>query len=110
MHFFYNCLTLYSQPKKTKKKITFVNSNSNHRRERKLVPVYIDYCLFQFHALKIFLGIRLHSESLPNFNFFNVKPQILPLNRKVRHSNCLDINFHKISDFNMRAIRRKNYY
>ena len=42
-----------------------INSNTNCRREMKLVPIYMDYCLHQFDALKI-----------PNFGFFNANPQI----------------------------------
>ena len=34
-----------------------------------------DYCLLQFDALNFSLGVRLHGESLANFNYFNV-PQI----------------------------------
>ena len=49
---------------------------TNYRAEMKLVPIIIDYCLLQFDALKFFLGVRLHGGSLPNFNFFNVNPQI----------------------------------
>ena len=43
--------------------------------EKKLVPIIIDYCPFQFDALKFFLNVRLHGRSLPNFNFFNVTPK-----------------------------------
>ena len=39
-----------------------INSNKNQRRELKLVPINMDYCLLQFHALKIFLGVRLHGD------------------------------------------------
>ena len=39
----------------------------NYRREVKLVPIIIDYCLLQIHALKFFLGARLLGGSLPNF-------------------------------------------
>ena len=42
------------------KKITPINSNANYRREMKLVPTNMDYCLLQFYALKFFLGVRLH--------------------------------------------------
>ena len=36
--------------------------------------------------------------SPPNFNFFNINPQILQRNRKVHLSNCLETNFHNISN------------
>ena len=65
----------------------------------KLVPIIMDYCLLQFEALKLFLGVRLHGCSLPNFNFFNANPQIFQQNRKVHLSNCLETNFHNISNF-----------
>ena len=49
----------------------------------KLVPIIMDYCLLQFDPLKFFLGVRLHGGFLPNFNFFNVNPQIFQRNGKV---------------------------
>ena len=58
-----------------KKKKTF-NSNTDNRRDMKCVPINNDYCLLQFDALKFFLGVLLQGDSLPNFNFFNVNPQI----------------------------------
>ena len=39
---------------------TPTNSNANYRREIKLVPINMDYCLLQIGALKVFLGVRLH--------------------------------------------------
>ena len=33
------------------------NSNKNYRREIKLVPINMDYCLLQFDALKIVSGV-----------------------------------------------------
>ena len=42
----------------------------------KLEPVIMDYCLFQFDALKFFLGVRPHWGPL-TLIFFNVNPQIL---------------------------------
>ena len=39
----------------------------------KLVPIIMDSCLFQFDALKFFLGVRLH-EGLYLTNFFHFKP------------------------------------
>ena len=47
--------------------------------------------------------------SLPNFNFFNVNAQIFQLNRKIHLANCLDTNFHNISNIISRVIRRRNY-
>ena len=75
----------------------------------KLIPFIMDYCLLQFDALKISLGMPLHRGSQTNFNFFNVKPQIFQRNRKVHLSNCLESNFHNISNISLRVIRRKNY-
>ena len=48
---------------------------TKYRTETKLVPIIMDYCLFQSDALKFFLGVRLHGGSLHNFNFFNVNPK-----------------------------------
>ena len=59
--------------KRKKKTIYF---NKNYRTEMKLVRIIKHYCLLQFDALNFFLGMRLYGESLPNFNFFNVNPQI----------------------------------
>ena len=47
--------------------------NTNYRTERKLVPIIMD-CLLQSDALKFFLGVCLHGESQPNFNFFQCEP------------------------------------
>ena len=73
--------------------------------EMKLVPIIKDYCLLQFDALKNFLGVRLLGSSEPNFNFFNVNPQILQRNRKVNLTNCLETNFHDISNVSLSVIR-----
>ena len=63
--------------RKKKKRNNSINSVRNYRREMKLIPIDVDYCLLQFDALKIFLGVHLHGiGSLPNFNFFNVNPQM----------------------------------
>ena len=59
-------------------------------------------------CFKIFLGMRLHGGSLPNFSFFNVNPQIFQRNRKAHLSICLEKNF-PISNISLRVIRRKNY-
>ena len=75
----------------------------------KVVPIIMDYCLLHFDALQFFLEVRLHGESLPNFNFFNINPQIFQRNRKVRLSNCLETNFHDIPNISLRDIRRGNY-
>ena len=83
--------------------------NTNYHMEMKQVPIIMDYCPLQFDALKFFLGMRLHGGSLPNFNFFNVNPQIFQQNRKVHFSNCLETNFHNISNISLRVIRCRNY-
>ena len=54
--------------KKKKKGNTFINFNANYRREMKLIPINLDYCLLQFDAIKFFLGVRLYGGSLSNFN------------------------------------------
>ena len=67
---------MYSKSKK--KRNTPIYFDTNYRTEMKLVPIIMDYCLLQFDILKFFLGVRLHGGgSQPNFNFFNVNPQIL---------------------------------
>ena len=75
----------------------------------KLVPIILDYCLLQFDAFKIFLEVRLYGGSLPNFNFFDVNPQISQRIRKVHDTNCLELNFHNISNISLSVVRRKNY-
>ena len=100
---------MYSLSKKKKKKTewnTPIDSNTNYRTEMKLVPIIVDNSLFQFDALKFFIGLRLHGGSLPNFNFFNVNPQIFQRNRKVHLSICQETNFHGIPNFSFRDIRR----
>ena len=94
-----------------KKRNTPVYFNTSYGTEMKLVPIIMDYCLLQFKALKIFLGVCVHGGegSQPNFNFFNVNPHIFQQNRKVHLTNCLETNFHRISDINLRVIRRRNY-
>ena len=92
-----------------KKRNTAINSNVNYRREMMLVQINTDYCLLQFDALKFFLEVRLHGGSLPNFNFFNVNPQIFQRNPKVHISNCLETNFNDIFNISLRIIRRRNY-
>ena len=75
----------------------------------KLVPSIMDCCLLQFDALKYFLEVHLHGGSLPNFSFLNVNPQFFQRNHKVHLSNCLEANFHNISNINLIVIKRKNY-
>ena len=50
---------MYSRSKKKKKTEHFFNSNINFRKEMKIVTINIDYCLHQFGALKVYLGVRL---------------------------------------------------
>ena len=65
------------QKKKKKKGNTPIYFNTNYRTEMKLVPIIMNYCLFQFNALKFFLRSNLQGVgSAHNFNFFNVNPQI----------------------------------
>ena len=45
---------------KTKQQKIPINTKINYRREMKLIPINMDNCLLQFHALKIFLGVLLH--------------------------------------------------
>ena len=94
---------------KKKKRNTPIYFNTNYRTEMKLVPIIMDYCLFQFDALNFFLEARLNGGSLPNYIFFNVNPQFFQRNRKVHFSNCLETNFHNISNISLRIIRRRNY-
>ena len=49
------------------------------------------------------LGV-LFGGSLPNFNFFNVNPQIFQRNRKVHLRNCLETNFHNIPNISFRVM------
>ena len=72
----------------------------------KLVSIIMDYCLLT--ALKFFLRVRPYGGSQPNFNFFNVNPQIFQRNRKVHLTNCLETNFY-ISIISLIVIRRRNY-
>ena len=50
---------MYSLSKKKKRTIP-VNSNTSYRREMKLIPINIHFCLLQFDALKFFPGVSLH--------------------------------------------------
>ena len=69
----YKCICTVGQKKNTKHSYLF-QCKLSYRK--KLVPIIMDYCLFQFNAIKFFLRVRLHGGSLPNFNFFNENPQI----------------------------------
>ena len=101
---------IYSRPKKKKRNIPVI-SNANYRREMKLIPIEVDYCLFLFDALKFFLGVHLNEGGgvVRNFNIFNVKTQIWQRNRKVHRSDCVDTNFHSISDITFSDMRRRYY-
>ena len=48
-----------------KMQIIPINFNANYLAEIKFLPIYMDYCLFQFDALNFFLGIRLHGGGGP---------------------------------------------
>ena len=43
-----------------KKRNTPIYFNINYRKESKLVPIIMGYCLLQFDALKFFLRVCLH--------------------------------------------------
>ena len=100
------CMCVYAPSVKKKRTIYF---NLSYCTEIKMVPIIMDYCLFQFDSLKFFIGVHLHGGSQPNFNFFNINPQIFRRNRKVHLTNCLETNFHDISIISLRVIRRRNY-
>ena len=72
---------MYSRSTTKKKRNSPIYFNANYRREMKLVPIIIDYCIPLFDALKFFLLVRLHGGSQPNLNLFNVNPQIFQQNR-----------------------------
>ena len=95
--------------KKKEKKNIFIYFNTNYRTKMKQVQIIMDYCLLQFDALIFFLGVHLHVGSQPNFNSFNVNPQIFQRNHKVHLTICLETNFHDISIISLRVIRRRNY-
>ena len=76
----------------------------------KLVPIIMGYSLFQFDALKFFVGVHLHAEGpYQTLIFFSVNPQIFQRNRKFHQSNCLETNFHNISSISSKVIKRRNY-
>ena len=83
--------------------------NTNFPTEMKLVQIIMDYFLLESDALKSFSEVRIYGGgSQPNFNFFNINPQIFERNRNVHLSNWLETNFH-ISNINLRFIRRRIY-
>ena len=43
---------MYSRSREKKKRDTPINSVTNYRREMKLIPIIMDYCLLQLDALK----------------------------------------------------------
>ena len=97
---------MYSRSKK--KLNTPIYFNTNYHTVTKLVPIIMGYSLLQFDALKFFLGVRLHGGgSLPNFNFFNVNPQIFQRNRKGHLSKCPKINF--FSEVCLDAMSQPNF-
>ena len=48
------------------KRNTIIYFNTNYRKGMKVVPIIVDYCLLQFDALNVFLGVCLLLGSLPN--------------------------------------------
>ena len=77
--------------------------NINYRTKMKLVLIIIVLCF------KMFLNGASTWGSLLNFNFLKVNPQFFQRNRKVHLSNCVEINFHSISNISLRDIRRRSY-
>ena len=65
------------QKKKKKKGKPPSNFNTNNHRERKCIPINMDWSLHSFNAFEFSLGGRLHGWSLSNFNFFRCKPENL---------------------------------
>ena len=55
------CVCMYvciQSVKKKKKQSTPINFNTNYRRQMKLIPINMDYCLLQFDALIFFFSFR----------------------------------------------------
>ena len=48
----------------SQKRNTPIYFNTSYRTEMELVPITMDYFLLKFDALKIFLGVGLHSGGL----------------------------------------------
>ena len=92
-----------------KKRNTPIYFNTNYPTARKLVPNIMHSCLLQFHVLKFSLGVLLLGDSQPNFNFYNVNPQIFLRNHRIHLTNWLKRNFYNISNMSFRVIRRWNY-
>ena len=63
------CRKICTVGQKKKERNTPIYFNTNYRTGMKLVPIIMDYWLFQFDALKLFFGVRLHRGSLPNLIF-----------------------------------------
>ena len=76
LYFLQENITKCAVGEKKKKRNTPNNSNTNYHREMKHIAINMNYYLFQFEDLKFVLGVCLHGGSIPNFNFFHVKPQI----------------------------------
>ena len=65
IHYVINCTFAHLLPDHAilvcqKAKNTSFNSNANYRREMKLIPVNMDYCLLKFGALNFCLEVCLH--------------------------------------------------
>ena len=101
--------TIDQKKKRKEKRNTPIYCNTNYYTEMKIVLIKMDYNLLQFDALKFFLRVRLHGESLSNLIFFNVNPQMFQRNRKVHLSIWLETNYHSISNISLRIIRCRNY-
>ena len=54
------CTVRQKKKERKRRQNTSIYTNINYRREMKLVPIIMYYCLLQFDALKFFLGVRLH--------------------------------------------------
>ena len=48
--------------KKNNKTKNTINFDANYRRERKLIPINVDYYLLYFDALNCFLVVYLHGK------------------------------------------------
>ena len=99
------CTVGHKKIKNNKKRNTPITNNCT---QMKLVPITMDYCPLQFDPLKFFRdpstwgGVSLH-----NFNFFSVNSRAFQRNREVHLSNCLNANFHSISNISSRVVRHK---
>ena len=109
----FQCTHMYNTLKnKNKIKIktpTPIYFNPNYHTEKEQVPIIMDYSLFQFDALIFFLGMRPHGGLDLTLIYSILSPQIFRQNRKVRLKNCLETNFHNISNIKLRVIKRRNY-